>query len=150
MDSVFEKDIEKIQKGLEEGNQEVSVERTVLPEDRLRNAILGLVEKQVKEACNYDRAINLAVGSLIDKINTNELSTSELLSVVGTLANKKVDLISTTLEPFKPTPNGVSLLLPPVEKKKTEDDFTSGLKDLSSDDLNTLNTIFKTLEGSKR
>ncbi len=150
MDSVFEKDIEKIQKGLQEEDSQVLLERTILPEDRLRNAILGLVEKQVKEACNYDKAINLAVNSLIDKINTNELNTSELLSVIGTLANKKVDLIGTTLDPFKPTPNGVSLLLPPVEKKKTEDDFTSGLKDLSSDELNTLNSIFKVLEGNKR
>ena len=142
MDSVFEKDIEKIQKGLQEEDSQVLLERTMLPEDRLRNAILRLVEKQVKEACNYDKAINLAVNSLIDKINTNELNTSELLSVIGTLANKKVDLIGTTLDPFKPTPNGVSLLLPPIKEKQREDDFTEGLEAMNAEELQTIQKIF--------
>jgi len=44
----------------------------------------------------------------------------------------------------------LSISSPPVEKKKTEDDFTSGLKDLSSDELNTLNSIFRVLEGNKK
>lgn len=142
MNSVFEKDIQQIQKGLQEENQEILIERTILPEERLRNSLLGLVEKQTREACNYDKAIGLAISSVVDKIQTNELTASELLNVISTLSNKKIDLITGILEPFKPTPNGVSLLLPPVKEKQREDDFTEGLKAMNAEELQTIQKVF--------
>lgn len=130
----------------EEFNDDVQLERMILPEERLRNSLLSLVEKQAREANNYDKAIGLAVNSIIDKISTNELTTGELLSVISTLSNKKVDLISGILEPFKPTPNGVSLLLPPVKEKETENDFTEGLSAMSQAELDTINKFYNVIK----
>jgi len=130
----------------EEFNDDVQLERMILPEERLRNSLLSLVEKQAREANNYDKAIGLAVNSIIDKISTNELTTGELLSVISTLSNKKVDLISGILEPFKPTPNGVSLLLPPVKEKETENDFTDGLNSMSKEELATINKFYNVIK----
>ena len=130
----------------EEFNDNVQLERMILPEERLRNSLLSLVEKQAREANNYDKAIGLAVNSIIDKISTNELTTGELLSVISTLSNKKVDLISGILEPFKPTPNGVSLLLPPVKEKETENDFTDGLNSMSKEELATINKFYNVIK----
>lgn len=146
MSEIF-RNVEGIVEGLDkEISEDVMAERVLLPEERLRNALLGLVEKQVKEACNYDEAINLAVSSVKDKIVTNELTTSELLNVISTLSNKKVDLIATTLEPFKPTPNGVSLLLPPIREREKEDDFSEGMKNVTGEELEVLNNLFKALK----
>ncbi len=130
----------------EEFNDDVQLERMILPEERLRNSLLSLVEKQAREANNYDKAIGLAVNYIIDKISTNELTTGELLSVISTLSNKKVDLISGILEPFKPTPNGVSLLLPPVKEKETENDFTDGLNSMSKEELATINKFYNVIK----
>lgn len=144
----FEDNIKSIVEKLddEDSNADVELERMTLPEDRLRNSLLSLVEKQAREANNYDKAIGLALNSVIDKIATNELTTSELLSVISTLSNKKVDLISGILEPFKPTPNGVSLLLPPVKEKETENDFTEGLSAMSQTELDTINKFYNVIK----
>lgn len=140
----MENDINDIVDGLDNKQLEfdASLERMVLPEERLRESLLGLVEKQTREACNYDKAIGLAISSVVDKIQTNELTASELLNVISTLSNKKIDLITGILEPFKPTPNGVSLLLPPVKEKQREDDFTEGLKAMSAEELQTIQKVF--------
>lgn len=130
----------------DDNNADIELERMTLPEERLRNSLLSLVEKQAREANNYDKAIGLAVNSIIDKITTNELTTGELLSVISTLSNKKVDLISGILEPFKPTPNGVSLLLPPVKEKETENDFTDGLNSMSKEELATINKFYNVIK----
>lgn len=140
----MENDINDIMDGLDNKQLEfdASLERMVLPEERLRESLLGLVEKQTREACNYDKAIGLAISSVVDKIQTNELTASELLNVISTLSNKKIDLITGILEPFKPTPNGVSLLLPPVKEKQREDDFTEGLKAMNAEELQTIQKVF--------
>lgn len=140
----MENDINDIMDGLDNKELEfdANVQRMVLPEERLRESLLGLVEKQTREACNYDKAIGLAISSVVDKIQTNELTASELLNVISTLSNKKIDLITGILEPFKPTPNGVSLLLPPVKEKQREDDFTEGLKAMNAEELQTIQKVF--------
>jgi len=140
----IENDINDIMEGLDNKELEfdANVQRMVLPEERLRESLLGLVEKQTREACNYDKAIGLAISSVVDKIQTNELTASELLNVISTLSNKKIDLITGILEPFKPTPNGVSLLLPPVKEKQREDDFTEGLKAMNAEELQTIQKVF--------
>lgn len=142
--SKVENDINDIMEGLDNKELEfdANVQRMVLPEERLRESLLGLVEKQTREACNYDKAIGLAISSVVDKIQTNELTASELLNVISTLSNKKIDLITGILEPFKPTPNGVSLLLPPVKEKQREDDFTEGLKAMNAEELQTIQKVF--------
>ena len=142
--SKMENDINDIMEGLDNKELEfdANVQRMVLPEERLRESLLGLVEKQTREACNYDKAIGLAISSVVDKIQTNELTASELLNVISTLSNKKIDLITGILEPFKPTPNGVSLLLPPVKEKQREDDFTEGLKAMNAEELQTIQKVF--------
>lgn len=140
----MENDINDILNGLDSPQleQEVFVERISTPEERLRTSLLGLVEKQAKEACNFDKAIGLAVGAVVDKIRTNEMTVSELLNTITTLSNKKNDLIVSILEPFKPTPNGVSSLLPPAPKKEREDDFTEGLKAMNAEELQTIQKVF--------
>lgn len=140
----MENDINDIMDGLDNKQleQDVFVERISTPEERLRTSLLGLVEKQAKEACNFDKAIGLAIGAVVDKIRTNEMTVSELLNTISTLSNKKTDIITTILEPFKPTPNGVSSLLPPAPKKEREDDFTEGLKAMSAEELQTIQKVF--------
>lgn len=142
--SKMENDINDILDGLDNPQleQDAYIERITSPEERLRTSLLGLVEKQTIEACNFDKAIGLAIGAIVDKIRTNEMTVSELLNTVSTLSNKKTDIITTILDPFKPTPNGVSSLLPPAPKKEREDDFTEGLKAMNAEELQTIQKVF--------
>ena len=133
MKDLDDKDIEK----------DVEVQRIEPADIRLKNKLLDLVSGQVGEIAKLDTIISKGLTSLETRIELNELSAQDTLNVINTLSNKKVDLATAILDPFKAAPGGTSPLLPPAKEKSGESDLIEGLKKMPSDDLKKLEKLFR-------
>ena len=136
--------IVEIMKGFEDKGieQDVEVQRIESPDVRLRKTLLNFVSDQVSEIQKLDSVVTIALNNLVERLQTNELSAQETLSVISTLANKKVDMTTAILDPFKSNNEGKSPLLAPP-KEDDSSDFEQGLKEMSKEDRSVLERLFR-------
>lgn len=139
-----EEPIVEIMKGFDDKTieQDVEIQRIESADVRLRKTLLNFVSDQVAEIKKLDDVVTIALHNLVQRLQANELSSQETLSVISTLANKKVDMTTAILEPFKANNEGKSpLLLPPKEDDMS--DFEQGLKDMTKEDRDVLERLFR-------
>jgi len=145
-----EENVMDIMIGLDkEATPDVQVQRIKSPDEKLRESLLNFVSKQIDEIQKLDVVIALSLNNLIGRLQTNELSASEVLNIINTLSNKKVDVTTSILEPFKPTPNGTNVLLPPAKEGNEFSDFERGMKEMSKEDLKVLEGLFRAIQSNK-
>ncbi len=132
-----------------ETEEHIELERMTTPDERLRSSLLNFVTKQINEIDKLDKVVELSLNSLKAKIELNELSASEILNVINTISNKKVDITTAILDPFKVTGNGTSPLLPPATQRSDSTDFERGVKEMSSEDLRIIEKVTKYIESQK-
>jgi hypothetical protein len=139
-----EEPIVEIMKGFDDKDIEKDVEvQRIEPADvRLRKSLLNFVSDQVLEIKKLDDVVTIALRNLVERLQANELSAQETLSVISTLANKKTDMTTAILEPFKASNDGKSPLLAPP-KADDATDFEQGLKDMSKEDRDVLERLFR-------
>lgn len=114
----------------------------------LRDSLTGFVQGQLGEISKLDRVINLGLDSLAARLEANELNVADALNIVNTLSNKKTDLTTSLLDPFKPSTTAPSPLLTQPKEKDDSSDIERGLKDMSSEDMKTLDKFFRSVQAS--
>jgi len=125
---------EKINDGLDK-----EVKRIDSPKDVVTNSILSLVSDQLHKASNYDIIIQKAQDKVVDRIDNNELEFSELMEVISTMNNKKLEIINSMFDPFRGQKQGLF----DNGNESSPDDFDKGIKNLSHDELQTLEAVFR-------
>jgi hypothetical protein len=128
-----EESISKIMSDCEEDIKDAVIIET--QEEKLKKSLYKFVVDQLAEVEKYDSIIRKSIECLNLRLQSNELSANEILSVISTISNKKSDIIQTLLEPFK-----TSIIL----KNPNDDhsDFSRGLKELRPDQLELINKVF--------
>jgi len=151
MENKTEDTIVEIMSGLnnEDVSHDVEMQRIEPADVRLKNKLLDLVSGQVGEIAKLDRIISKGLTSLEDRIVLNELSAQDTLNVINTLSNKKIDLTTAILDPFKAAPGGTSPLLPPAKEKDDNTDLERGLKEMSPEQLKVVEKLFRVLQANE-
>ena len=133
-----------------DGLDDVHEVQRIEPADvRLKNKLLDLVSGQVGEIAKLDRIISKGLSSLESRLEVNELSAQDTLNVINTLSNKKIDLTTAILDPFKAAPGGTSPLLPPAKEKDDNTDLERGLREMKPEELKALEKVFRVLQADK-
>jgi hypothetical protein len=145
-----ETNIDQIMNGLdnEDVSKDVEVVKIKTQAEHLRDTLTDFVAGQINEIKRYDNTIALAITRLNERLLTNELTAAETLNVISTLSNKRVDLTSTLLDPFKPTTTS-SPLLPAAKENADSSDIDKALKNMKPDDLKTLDFFYRKLNTIK-
>lgn len=147
MNEKTEDDIVTIMNDLDKpADKDVQVIRIKSQSELLRDSLTGFVQGQLGEISKLDRVINLGLSSLANRLEANELNAADTLNVVNTLSNKKTDLSTALLDPFKPSTTAPSPLLTQPKEKEDKSDFEQGLKEMTSDEQKIIDRVFRMLQ----
>lgn len=129
--------------------EEVQVVRMKSQSELLRDALGGYVQGQVLEIKKLDEIISKGLRSLEKRLDADELNAADTLNVINTLSNKKTDLTTAILDPFKPSTTAASPLLQPPKEREDLSDFEQGLKELPPESLKILDNYIRMSEANK-
>lgn len=130
--------------------QEVDAIAIETADQKLRRSLLGYVSTQVEEVRKIDSVIALALTKLYDRLQSNELDVDKVLSIVSTLSNKKTDLTTAILDPFKASPGGTNSLLPPAKENAEITSFERGIKDMTPEQLKVFDRMFRIISDAEK
>lgn len=130
---------------LEEEANDISVQSQ---SDLLRNTTFSFLQRQMATIGGYETVIANALSLLNERILAKELDVESTLKVVNSLSSQVTGKTSVLLEPFKAAPQSSSPLIPPA-RQESESDLDRGLKDLSSDELKTLEKFYRAVSYDK-
>ena len=151
MKNETETSITNLMEGLNNKETELQTDAVAMetPDQRLRRSLLDYVSNQVSEVRKLDDVISLALNNLKERLIANEIDADKVLAIISTLSNKKTDLTTAVLEPFKATPNGTNVLLSPAKESTDQSDIERGIKGMSPDQLKLLDKMFRVLDSNK-
>ena len=138
--------IKEITVGLDTVDPNTEVARVRTQAEYLRDSLTNFVGSQLGEIAKLDRVISKGLSSLEDRLDHDELSADETLSVIGTLSNKKTDLTTALLEPFKPSSTAPSPLLNPPPKEEEQSDMEKGMKNLTPEEHKLVDKLIRTIQ----
>ena len=146
MNDKTENEINALQTGLEKVPEQDAVPIQP-PEQLLRERLLGFVSGQVDEIKELDSIIRLSLQNLRDRLAKNEIAPNDVLSIINTLSNKKTDLATALLDPFKTAPGGTNVLMPPAKESTDMSDIQKGIQSMSPEQLKLFDKMFRGLQG---
>lgn len=115
--------------------------------DYLRERTFSFLTKSMQEMEDYKTVIKNGLTKLNERILHNELDADDVLKVINSLSSQVTGRTAVLLEPFKPSNQAPSPLLPPAPVQKLEEtDIEKGMKSLSSSDLQLLDKFIRVIE----
>jgi len=145
-----EANIVEIMTGLDDSkSKDVQVIRMKSQSELLRDSLTEFVQGQLCEITRLDTVISKGLQSLENRLDLNELNAADTLNVINTLSNKKTDLATALLEPFKPSTTAPSPLLTQPKEKDLTSDFEQGVKEMTSEQLKILDKLIRVTQNEK-
>jgi hypothetical protein len=115
--------------------------------DYLRERTFSFLTKSMQEMEDYKTVIKNGLANLNERILHNELDADDVLKVINSLSSQVTGRTAVLLDPFKPSNQTPSPLLPPAPSPRVEEtDIEKGMKNLSSNDLQLLDKFIRVIE----